>query len=204
MLFQCTLLLQLIMKTLLTLFVLFFSSSVLAEDISDFQIEGMSVGDSLLDYFNKEEINSFRIYEYNDKKFYSMDIINSSLSLKIYDGIQVQIKTDDNNYIIHAITGGLFFEYDEFNLCMNQLNNVKKNILNLLTEYLEEESNYPHPNDVNSKLYTLIIYIDHGEILLQCTQWSKKYAREKNLYHNLRVSILTKDYAHWLENYAYQ
>ena len=29
-----------------------FSSSVLVEDISDFQIEGMSIGDSLLDYFS--------------------------------------------------------------------------------------------------------------------------------------------------------
>ena len=42
------------MKTLLTLFVVLFSSSVLAEDISDFQIEGMSIGDSLLDYFSEE------------------------------------------------------------------------------------------------------------------------------------------------------
>ena len=40
------------MKTLLTLFVVLFSSSVLVEDISDFQIEGMSIGDSLLDYFS--------------------------------------------------------------------------------------------------------------------------------------------------------
>ena len=44
------------MKTLLTFFILFFSSSVFAEDISDFQIEGISIGDSLLDYFSEEEI----------------------------------------------------------------------------------------------------------------------------------------------------
>ena len=44
------------MKILLTLFVLFFSSSVFAEDISDFQIEGISVGESLLDYMSEEEI----------------------------------------------------------------------------------------------------------------------------------------------------
>ena len=44
------------MKTLLTLFVLFFSSSVVSDDIRDFQIEGMSVGDSLLEFFSKHEI----------------------------------------------------------------------------------------------------------------------------------------------------
>ena len=46
------------MKTLLTLFVLLFSSSVLAEDISDFQIEGMSIGDSLLKFYSETEIKN--------------------------------------------------------------------------------------------------------------------------------------------------
>ena len=45
------------MKILLILFVLFFSSTVVAENISDFQIEGMSIGDSALDYFSEEDIN---------------------------------------------------------------------------------------------------------------------------------------------------
>ena len=47
------------MKRLYTfLFLIFFSfqTSSLADDIRDFQIEGMSVGDSLLDYMSEEEI----------------------------------------------------------------------------------------------------------------------------------------------------
>ena len=53
------------MKILLTLFVLLFSSSVVAEDISDFEIEGISIGDSLLDYMSEEEIkNEIRINKY--------------------------------------------------------------------------------------------------------------------------------------------
>ena len=44
------------MKTLLTLFVLFFSSLLFADDISDFEIEGMSVGDSLLEIVSKDHI----------------------------------------------------------------------------------------------------------------------------------------------------
>ncbi len=46
------------MKILITLFVLLFSFPVFADDISDFQIEGMSIGDSLLDYMTVEEINN--------------------------------------------------------------------------------------------------------------------------------------------------
>ena len=44
------------MKKILVLFILLFSSSVFAEDISDFEIEGISVGDSLLDHFSLTEI----------------------------------------------------------------------------------------------------------------------------------------------------
>ena len=45
-------------KILVLLFSLFFLSSpyVFADDISDFQIEGISVGDSLLDYMTEDEI----------------------------------------------------------------------------------------------------------------------------------------------------
>ena len=49
------------MKKLSTyLFLIFFSfqTSSLADDIRDFQIEGMSVGDSLLDFFSEEEIKN--------------------------------------------------------------------------------------------------------------------------------------------------
>ena len=53
------------MKILLTLFVLFFSSSVLAGDISDFEIEGISIGDSLLDHFNKDLIELEKYSEYS-------------------------------------------------------------------------------------------------------------------------------------------
>ena len=64
------------MKVLLTLFVLLFSTSVVAENISDFQIEGISLGDSALDYFEKKELkeqtrtNKSKIYDkYCSQKF---------------------------------------------------------------------------------------------------------------------------------------
>ena len=45
-----------------------------ADDIRDFEIEGMSIGDSLLDHYNKNELNdALEIYEYpggNDFIYY--------------------------------------------------------------------------------------------------------------------------------------
>ena len=47
-------------KLSLYLFLLLFTLQTpsQADDIRDFQIEGISVGDSLLDYFSEEEINN--------------------------------------------------------------------------------------------------------------------------------------------------
>jgi len=63
-----------LMKRLsLYLFLLLFSfqASSWADDITDFQIEGMSIGDSLLDHFSKSQINKAeKIYFPNSKKFF--------------------------------------------------------------------------------------------------------------------------------------
>ena len=67
------------MKTFLTLFILLFSSLVIAENISDFylnnahsykyKIEGVSLGDNLLGHYNKVEINNAYSYKYKNDKF---------------------------------------------------------------------------------------------------------------------------------------
>ena len=46
-----------------------------ADDIRDFQIEGMSVGDSVLDYFSEEEFLQFKEKKYfKDKKYTSREL----------------------------------------------------------------------------------------------------------------------------------
>ena len=62
------------MKILLTFFLLCFSSSLFADDISDFQIEGMSIGDDLLDYFTLPEINEPNKYYFKDNRFIGIHI----------------------------------------------------------------------------------------------------------------------------------
>ena len=58
------------MKRLLLILILIFSFQSLtkADDIRDFQIEGISIGDSLLDYFKINTIKSARKYEYSNDK----------------------------------------------------------------------------------------------------------------------------------------
>ena len=62
------------MKKLLGILVLglFLITPSQADDIRDFQIEGMSIGDSLLDYFSEEEIRKNKADYYKDKRFMSL------------------------------------------------------------------------------------------------------------------------------------
>ena len=55
----------LFMKVLLSVLILISSlqSFVRADDIRDFEIEGMSIGDSLLDYLKKDEIRKTGPFE---------------------------------------------------------------------------------------------------------------------------------------------
>ena len=85
------------MKILLTLFVLLFSSSVFADDISDFQIEGISVGNSALDYMSEKEIKK----EIKDTRFMYERLTEKFGEAYLYDGLQtyaymsLYVKTDD-------------------------------------------------------------------------------------------------------------
>ena len=60
-------------KLLILLFSLLFlsSPSVFADDISDFTIEGISIGDSLLDYMTEDEI--FEGIEFTKDWYYFLD-----------------------------------------------------------------------------------------------------------------------------------
>ena len=97
------------MKNLLTLLFLLFTSSILAEEISDFQIDGISVGDSLLDYMSEEEIIN-EIYEnkknrFTNKNFKFGEVFfpNTFIKSSIYDSLYVFIKPKDSKYEIYSI-----------------------------------------------------------------------------------------------------
>ena len=74
------------MRILVTFFILLFSSSVFADEISNFEIEGISVGDSLLDYFSEEEIRN-NIYHY----YTQFTFKNTNQSEEDYDKIHERI-----------------------------------------------------------------------------------------------------------------
>ena len=46
------------MKIIIIIIIFIYSISLKANDITEFQIEGISLGDSALDYFSEEDLNN--------------------------------------------------------------------------------------------------------------------------------------------------
>ncbi len=93
------------MKIFLSLLVLMIGlqSSTKADDIRDFEIEGLSIGENLTRYMTINEIINNDLANYpTDSKFYE---ISYSGNLKQYEYVNVGIKRNDDNFKIYFIRG---------------------------------------------------------------------------------------------------
>ena len=113
-------------KLLIYIIIIFFSSLTLSfsEDISDFQIEGISVGENVLDYFTEKTLNkkikTRGMKKYNGSNYgevaASGNIKQTSIpnkSLETYDDVRVTYFSETN--IIKNVTGIKYFENSSCN-----------------------------------------------------------------------------------------
>ena len=185
------------MKKLLLILVLLFSFQPLstADDIRDFQIEGISIGDSLLKYYNLDQINNFFRNNYKNEKFYKLEIADQSLlnKLKKYDSLSFHFKKNDNKYIVQNL-GGIIF-YDEIGDCLSE----KKIITKEISEALNIKFNYRKLSatwDKNTKYYQSEGQIDEGGVVaITCYDWSKKDEENNGWTDNLSIDIYNKEVA---------
>jgi len=98
---------EFVMKKLLGILVLglFLITASQADDISDLQIEGMSVGDSLLDFFSEEEIKNTTVVDwYESNRYTTIQILNHK-NFKTYEELQIHFETKDSSKKIAGIDG---------------------------------------------------------------------------------------------------
>ena len=178
-----------------------------ADDIRDFQIEGISIGDSALDYFTNKDIKKAikeRIIYPNSQKF-SMLTFYLHKNLKIYDSVQINHLTNDKELIIYSIAGINYFENS-----INECKKEKKIIVNELSEIFKNSEKInkkkKHEYDKSGKSFihqTLFDLISGDQIRVECYDWSKKMTKKHGLDDQLIVSISHKDFSNFLKNEAY-
>ena len=191
------------MKKLSTyLFLIFFSFQTpsLADDISDFEIEGTSIGDSLLDYVSVKKIQEEKIFLYPNKKYASFDSFELS---EIYETLQFSFLNTDKNYTIEMISGGIQFHDNNIENCFKKQKEIISEISKLFKNTkLNKNMNSPHFIDKSgeSKTHTMYFQLDTGDIVLvACYDWSKKFEDTGNYFDFLRVVMYSKNFSDWLE-----
>tara|TARA_Y100000768_G_C23898071_1_gene643641 strand:- start:544 stop:1125 length:582 start_codon:yes stop_codon:yes gene_type:complete len=193
------------MKTFLILVVLLFSSLVYAEDISDFEIEGFGIGDSLLKFFTIEEINSHEQDYYNDDEYIPVYFTNI-IKLEKFEGIQFHYKYNDNKFMIVAIEAALLFK-NQPKQCEKKMKEIELEIENIFKNIEKDETGItPHQQDPSGKstFSANYYYLKNGHVVLGCVNWDINMKEKYNLIDNLRLGIYTSDFQNWIDNIAYK
>tara|TARA_B110000259_G_scaffold117084_1_gene133227 strand:+ start:445 stop:1047 length:603 start_codon:yes stop_codon:yes gene_type:complete len=185
-----------------------FTFNVSADDVRDFEIEGISIGDSLLDHFKIKTIKSARKYKYKNTKFYSIDIWSDKFNQ--YAAIQFHLKEKDKKYVIHSLSGTLIFGklgiYDSKSndecknkkkLIMDSINSVFPSADVQSYDDLDADDGYGQKALRSETYYRL----DLGEVWIQCVTWGKKTKKKENLYDNLRFTLLTPEFIRVMDSF---
>ena len=180
-----------------------FQSHIKADDISDFQIEGMSVGDSAIKHIDEELILSDKTYMWENKKYASYAAV--SRNNENYNNFQIFFLDKDPNFIIQYISG---FNYiKNLDDCDKSKKNLVSNIKNLIPNAIfNDYGKVAHPGDTSGKsLATKVTFRfkDNSEIMVTCTVYSEDYKKIWDVGDTLSVSAHSSIFTNYLINEAY-
>ena len=185
------------MNRLLLILILTFSFQSLtkADDISDFEIEGMSIGDSALDFFSSTEIDNANEESYPDRRFLTLSIWKSFWP---YEVIQIVVKLNDPKYELYAIVGVIPYRkniddcYKKMNEIVNEVSSALKNIKK--TDYGRLDN--PVLSDPYGGTYDLVSFkFINGRAQVSCNDWSEK----SEILDSVKVELYSSEYDQYLD-----
>ena len=192
------------MKQILKILILSlcFISSVQADDVRDFQIEGMSIGDSLLDFMSEKEIKKIKKFDYSGK--YKGIVLREKKSSK-YDDVQLVYKNNDDKYTIHSLAGRIFFR-DNIKDCLSKRKEIEKEISKVFpSASIKRYEKLKHGYDKSGKSFawhTRFELKDGGKASIDCHDWSKKI--ENKIGDKLMVGLESNEFRKFVDNEAYR
>ena len=175
-----------------------FQSLTKADDIRDFQIEGISIGDSLLDYYNESEIkNKNKNFYPKSKKIYMIEFYDN---FKSYDAVAFHLQKNDKKYIIESIKGVIFFDKN-IKKCKKKMTKIELDVSNSLNikKNLYEEREYP---DKRGTAYITEFKLNKDKLRIWCVDFVKKQEKLGSR-DNLAISIESYKFSKWLREEAW-
>ena len=206
-------------KLLILLFSLFFlsSPSVFADDISDFQIEGISIGESLLDYMTEDEILeeielNKNIYTHlkepikyrevflfkNLKVYYSLSFLLKSNGANKY----ITNKSKNEKYEILSVNGSIEF-IEDFDGCLKERDVIAEVFSEMFPDAQKFEQIKASDAEPSGNSVLDFVYFDFdsgARITAYCNDYEETWRLKQNYTEGLSVNIQSKEIVNWLAN----
>ena len=190
---------------LVLILILSLQSWTKADDIRDFEIEGMSVGDSLLDHFSKKEIKENLMLDYyqnlpkNVRNLYVVSEFKQLKRFNTYTNVSTDFFRKDKKFIIQTISGLLFVKNQKE--CHKKQNQIDEELSQLFKNTSRQTNTKNHSFDKtgNTKTRAINYWFDNGDLItLICTDWSDEITNSYGWTDNLALEIKTKEYNNFL------
>ena len=197
------------MRIFLVLLILIFGTQSLsrANDIREFEIEGISIGDSLLDFMNlkkiKEKINSYsdKGYIYKSKKYYALTFDRSEFNsnFELYDQVQFHFKDKDNSFNIESIAGIKLYK-NNIDQCYSFLELREKEADEMFSNFEKTESSRTNEGKIKRLLGYFYEFSDKSTIYIACEDWTN----ESNIADGFVLVLNSSTHQNWDNNEAYK
>ena len=187
------------MKFIISILLLILSlqSWTKADDISDFEIEGISIGVSALKYFSKTELDEKKEkgFVYEKKDFYSATFYSKNF-FEVYDNVQLHLKKDDINYIIYSVGGRKIYYDHDIEKCYSDMDEALESIKGYFKNASIKDTgikDYAFDDKVKVKSYYVQL-ISGDEVAIECYDYPKDY----EFTDDLTIAIDSKEFVKWL------
>ena len=193
------------LSTYLFLILFSFSAPSYAEDISEYQVEGISIGDSLLDHLSKEEIIT-EIERHKPAYNYLTDEFGEAYlrdNFDTYDRLSFFVKPKDKHFIIYSIKGSISYD-DKLEECFAKQKEIEKEFSSIYKNAKKRKGTTKFDWDPTGESVThnIEFAFDSGDYIeVNCTKYKKSLKIENNWQDALQIIVSKKEIDNWFGNH---
>ena len=188
----------------LTLLFFSFYQQTYGNDIQDYEIEGFSIGDSLLDYTSEEYIlneieQNKPTYNYLNNDFGEVYLYGN---YEEYDMMSFFVRPNDKNFIIYSVAGMIAYD-DKFDQCLVKQREIEKKFDKIYKNIKKNKQTLEFEWDPTGESISqnVSFILSSGDFIeINCTKYKKSLKIENNWKDGLQIVLNKEEILKWFSN----